>query len=419
MDTAAPTPAVGRRDLWRPVIWRVLAFATVYAVAVTSFAMGVGVSQRDLGEVGMAVKAYYALGLFVLGGLDIGTPEGGPALGRALLWIAFFVAPMITVSALLETALRLIGPLALRVRLLSGHVVLGGAGRLTLLYVRKLRERDSRRKVVVIERSTSHPFLAELRDVHHALLVTGDVASDTVLRGLRMERAHRVLLLTGDDYANLDAAAKILRLAPGLAGRIVVHVSDLGFMRQTAGSSVARDCDVFNGHEFAAINLVQEHMVKYFRSTPHRDLVVLAGFGRFGQTVLDQLQKHTLGSFSRVVIVDDMAGKNARAFEEGPGFADNYEYIVIDGDLRDPELWNRIGGVVRAHGHDPVVVLGSGDDGTNLHAALRVREQHPGAYVIVRSFRSSPFTEEVAREAGAHAFDLGGLIGSGMPERWF
>jgi hypothetical protein len=397
----------------------VLAFATVYLVALTSFAIGVGVSQRDFAAIGIAEKAYYALGLFVLGGLDIGTPVGGPTLGRALLWIAYFVAPMITVSALLETAIRLVGPLALRVRLLSGHVVLGGAGRLTVLYVRKLRERDPRRKVVVVERNPTHPNLTELRDLHHATVVMADIASDTTLRRLRMDRAHRVLLLTGDDFANLDAAAKILRVAPGLAGRIVVHVSDLGFMRQTAGSSVARDCEVFNGHEFAAIHLVQEHMVKHFRSTPHQDVVVLAGFGRFGQTVLDQLQKHSLGSFDSVVIIDDAAGKNARAFEEGPGFAEDYEHIVIDGDLRDANIWNRIGGVVRAHGHAPVVVMGSGDDGTNLHAALRVREQHPDAYVIVRSFRSSPFTEEVAREAGAHAFDLGGLIQSGMPDAWF
>jgi voltage-gated potassium channel Kch len=400
-------------------VLRVLAFAVVYVVAVVAFTMGVGVSQRDLADAGVGERAYYALGLFVLGGLDIGVPEGGPTVGRALLWTAYFIAPIITVSALLETAIRLIGPMALRVRLLSGHVVLGGAGRLTLLYVRKLREQDPRRPVVVVDRILNGPFVPELRDVHRALVFAGDIASDTALRGLRIDRAHRVLLLTGDDFANLDAASKILRLAPEMAGRIVVHVSDLGFMRQTAGSSVARDCEVFNGHEFAAIHLVREHLVTHFRSTPNRDLVVLAGFGRFGQTVLDQLQRRTLGSFGRVVIIDEDGGRNARAFEEGPGFAADYEHVVLDGNLRDPEIWNRIAEIVREHGHEPVVVMGSGDDGTNLHAALRVRDQHPGAYVIVRSFRSSPFTEEVADEAGAHAFNLGGLIQAGMPHRWF
>jgi len=400
-------------------MWRALAFVVVYAVAVLGLSTGVGLTQRDLTQSGMLERAYYALGLFVLGGLDLGTPTGGPPLGRALLWLAYFVAPLITVSALVEAAIRLVGPLALRARVLSDHVVLGGGGRVALLYVRKLRERDPRRRIVVVERDAGSPFLTELRDVHRALVVTGDIASDAVLRGLQLDRAHRVLLLTGDDYANLDAAAKILRVAPGLAGRMVVHVSDLGFMRQTAGSSVARGCEVFNGHEFAATHLVRGHLAKRFRDTPQRDLVVLAGFGRFGQTVLDQLQKHALGSFNRVVIVDDRAGAQALAFEDGPGFVGDYEYTVIDGNLRDPELWNRIGALVRAHGNSPVVVMGSGDDGTNLHAALRVRAQHPEAYVIVRSFRSSPFTEEVAREAGAQAFNLGALIAGGMPERWF
>ena len=422
MDTSiqAPhAPARGTRDLLRPLVWRVLAFGLVYLVAVVALSLGVGVSQRDLSGAGIGERAYYALGLFVLGGLDIGIPEGGPPVGRALLWAAYFLAPAITVSALLETAIRLLGPLALRVRPLSGHVVVGGGGRLALTYVRKLRERHPRKTVVVVERDARGPFLTELRDVHRALVLVGDIASDSVLRGLRLNHAHRVLLLTGDDFANLNAASKILRQASGLAKRIVVHVSDLGFMRQTAGSSVARDCEVFNGHEFAAIHLVRDHLVQHFRSTPNQDLIVLAGFGRFGQTVLDQLQRNTLGSFARVVIIDEKASRHARAFEDGPGFAPSYERVLIHGDIRDPEIWSQVEKIVCEHGHDPVVVLGSGDDGTNLHAAVRVRKQHPSAYVIVRSFRSSPFAEEVAEEAGAHPFNLGGLIESGMPERWF
>ena len=420
MPIQAPqAPARGTRDLLRPLVWRVLAFVLVYLLAVLALTVGVGVSQRDLSGAGIGERAYYALGLFVLGGLDIGIPEGGPAVARALLWAAYFLAPAITVSALLETAIRLLGPLALRVRPLSGHVVVGGGGRLALTYVRKLRERDRRRTVVVVERDARGPLLTELRDVHRALVVVGDIASDSVLRGLRLKHAHRVLLLTGDDFANLDAASKILRHAPELARCIVVHVSDLGFMRQTAGSSVARDCEVFNGHEFAAIHLVRDHLAQHFQSTPNRDLIVLAGFGRFGQTVLDQLQRNALGSFGRVVIIDESASRHARAFQDGPGFAPEYERVLIEGDIRDPEAWKQVEEIVSKHGHDPVVVLGSGNDGTNLHAALRVKRRHPGAYVIVRSFRSSPFAEEVAEEVGAYAFNLGGLIASGMPERWF
>jgi hypothetical protein len=290
MDAAATNPARGARALWRPLVWRLLAFVLVFLMAVVGLSMGAGVSERDLYDAGLAERAYYALGLFVLGGLDLGTPVGGPLVGRALLWGAYFLAPIITVSALVETAIRLIGPLALRVRPLSGHVVIGGAGRLALLYVRRLREHDRRRPIVLVDRNPRPPLIGELRDTYRALLLSGDITSDDVLGGLRLERAHRVLLLTGDDFANLDAAAKILRLAPGQAGRIVAHVSDLGFMRETAETSVGRSCEIFNGHEFAATHLVREHLIERFRNTPHRDLVVLAGFGRFGQTVLHQLQ---------------------------------------------------------------------------------------------------------------------------------
>lgn len=407
------------RSPWLPFVWRGLAFATVYVAAVAALSAGVGVSQRDLSAAGLATRAYYALGLFVLGGMDLGTPTGGPLAARTVLWAAYFAAPLITASAILETAFRLLMPLALRVRPPTDHIVLAGAGRLSRLYIQELRKRDRRRTVLVVEKDRNHPAFGELRGRERVQMIRGDVTSDQVLRGLNLRRARRVLLLTGDDFANLDAAANILRLAPGLSGRIVVHVSDLGFMRRTAGATVARDCEIFNGHEFAAINLVREHLAARFQRTPYRDLVVLAGFGRFGQTVLHQLEKHAPGMFGPVVIVDEQATLKERMFEEGPGFSDGYERVVIDGDMLDPDVWRDIGKVESLERSSPVIIMGSGDDGTNLHAALAVRQGHPNALVIVRSFRTSPFMDEVLTEAGAHPFNLGGLIGSGMPAEWF
>ncbi len=401
----------------RPLLWRMLAFAAVWLTGVAGFMAGTEVGEREVS--GLAESAYYALGLFVLGGLDLGTPVSGPVWGRVLLWIAYFAAPVITASALIEAAARIISPLALRIRPLSNHVVLGGAGRLTMLYVRQLRRRDRRRTIVVVERMPDHPALNELRSSWRALVVNGDITNDEVLRRLRLERARRVMLFTGDDFANLDAAAKILKLAPGLADRLVIHVANLGFMRETADSSVARSCEVFNGHEFAATHLVQAHLLRRFIETAERDLVVLAGFGRFGQSVLDRLQQHARGRFSRVVIIDDYATRNARFFHDQVGFADDYERVILDGDLLDAAIWQRVGEVVEAHGGDPVVVMGSGADGTNLHAALLVRKRHPSAYVIVRSFRASPFTAGIASEAGVHAFSLAELIEDGMPHSWF
>ena len=405
--------------MWRPFFSRGAAFVIVYLAALTALSAGVGVSERDLVDAGLFTRAYYALGLFVLGGLDLGTPTGGPDVARTVLWITYFAGPLITASAILETALRLLVPLALRVRPPSDHVVIAGAGRLSLMYLQEFRKRDRRRSVIVIEKDRNHPGFGELRNYDRVQMLRGDITSDAVLRGLNLPEAHRVLLLTGDDFANLDAAAKILKLAPSQAGRIVAHVSELGFMRQTANSSVARDCEVFNGHEFAATRLVGEHLAARFQGTPYRDPVVLAGFGRFGQTVLHQLQKNAPGMFGPVALVDERVRQSVRLFEEEPGFSDDYDRVVVKGDLLDPEVIREIGSAVGSDGDSPVIIVGSGDDATNLHAALAFCESHPDALVIVRSFRTSPFMEEVLREAGAHPFNLGELIVAGMPESWF
>ena len=421
MPLDSPTPAAprGTRSFWQPILWRGLAFAITYLAAVAALLSGVGVTERSLAESGLAEVAYYSIGLFVLGGLDIGTPVGGPLFGRALLWSVYFIAPVITASALIEATARLISPLALRVRPLNDHIVLAGAGRLTLLYVRKLRNQDPSRSIVVVERNPNHPSLVELRELYRAVVVIGDITRDEVLQRLRLGRAHKVLLMTGDDFANLDAAARILRLAPERAGDLIVHVSDLGFMRETADSSVARGCEIFNGQEFAARYLVQEHLLGRFEATPYEDLVVLAGFGRFGQTVLHQLQEHARGSFGEVVIIDEHAVENVRTFEYQIGFGDDYERSVIDGDILAPDIWTRIGEAIDEDGNDPVIVLGCGDDSTNLHAAFLVSKRYPTAYTIVRTFHASPFAVEIADDMDAHAFDLAALIEKGMPPRWF
>ena len=409
----------GGRSVWRPVLWRGAAILAAFLCGWLALVAGVGVTERAVLGAGPVERAYYVLGLFVMGGLDLGTPTGGPLYARALLWIAYFAAPLITASALIEAAVRLVSPLALRVRPYRDHVVLGGAGRLTMLYVSRLRAEQPARTIVVVERTPNHPTIDELREVHRAIVVVGDVTNDEVLGRLRLDRARRALFLTGDDFVNLDAAAKVLKLAPSLAGRIVVHVSDLGFMRETAESSVARDCEIFNGHESAATILVREHLLARFRATPTRDFVVLAGFGRFGQTVLHQLQERARGSFGDVLIIDDAATRNARAFAERPGFDDDYRHAIVDGDVLDPGVWREVGEKAREMDRDPVVILGTGNDGTNLHAAFLARKEHPGAYLIVRSFRASPFTEQIAQETHLEAFDLAGLLRSGMPPAWF
>ena len=76
------------------ISWRWLLALTLFTCAMLGLSSGVGLTERpDVVEGSLLAKAYYSLGLFVVGGLDIGLPTGGPQLGRVLLWIAYFGSP--------------------------------------------------------------------------------------------------------------------------------------------------------------------------------------------------------------------------------------------------------------------------------------------------------------------------------------
>ena len=126
-----------------------------------------------------------------------------------------------------------------------------------------------------------------------------------------------------------------------------------------------------------------------------------------------QLQRDS----TAVVIMDYQAGKRTAVFAQQVGFTDFYERQVIDGDLRDPRTWHQVENLELEM--EPVFIIGSGEDGTNLRTALWVKSEFPSAYVVARTFASSSFAGEVSREGNFMAFSVADLVTRSMPGSWF
>ncbi len=409
--------AAGR---WRWFRWRSALLLVAVTLGLLGFLSGVGVSERpDVVDAGILAKLYYTLGLFIFGGMDLGTPVGGPWWGHAALWTAYFVAPLITASAVIEAIWRLVGADSLLLRRLEGHVVVAGCSRLTVLYLRRLRELQPRMPVVVVTDASEHATAEFLRDEFNVPLVEGDITSEAVLQRLRLSKAARVLLLTDDDFTNLDAATLVLQRIPNEGEHVIAHVGDLGFMRSMAATQLAKQCQVFNGHQIAAAHLVEERLLGHFQRTKQIDQVVLAGFGRFGQTVLEELQLGAAGDFDRVIIVDLDATRRAALFGEQVGFSADYERIVVDGDIRDPQTWEQVVDALDPNRADPVFVVGSGLDRANLRIAMTLRSRFPKSQVIGRSERPWTFAEALSNEAGIQTLSVAQLVAESMPVSWF
>lgn len=414
-------PASARRAAlrrgWRWFQPRGLALVAVFAGGLLAFVLGAEVSDRPgVAAAPTLTKVYYTLGLFVLGGMDLGVPSGGPPLARILLWISYFCAPAITASALVEAVVRIAGQGHWWLLRLRKHVVVAGAGRLGMTYLEWLRARHPSCRLVVVDARGDASHLDVAREALGALTVSGDIANDAVLANLRVEHAERVLLLTDNDFANLDAAAKILEANPELAGRIVAHVSDLELLRALSGTRLAEQIETFNTHEIAATHLVKSSLLHHFERTEPVDSVIIAGFGRFGQSLLLALDEHARGRFDLVVILDVQATRRVREFDDEHGEPSGHTRHVFDGDVADPAAWDRVFDAVGAR--RPVVVIGTGDDRANVRTALSIAAKRKGCKVVARTIEHVTVATRLAREGQFEAFAVLDLIAQGIPARW-
>ncbi|HJL16796.1 MAG TPA: NAD-binding protein [Sandaracinaceae bacterium LLY-WYZ-13_1] len=390
-----------------------------FSLALVALRAGVGVTDRAGVEgADLLTHVYYSLGLFVLGGLDLGLPQGGPAGARAMLWIAYFLAPLITTSAVLEGAIRLLSPRWLQRRALRGHVVLVGIGRLGLIYLETLRAREPRRQVLVVDADGQRANVEIASERLGAKFLAGDIRNAATLDALAMHRAHAVVLLTDDDLVNLEAGWRIAERTPGLP--VVAHVGDIGMRRTVArvDAGEAPRVHVFNSHRIAAERLYQEHLEEHFAATSPQDVLVLAGFGRFGQTILEYLQREAGGEIQRVILVDVAAERQVRLFRaQVPGF-EEVELVTVQGDLDDPEVWEEVERAASGYGVEPVFVLGTDDDQLNLRTAIALRSLHgDDTRIFVRCVYESRFTSQLSDQLDFEVLAVEAMLREALDEQ--
>lgn len=362
--------------------------------------------------------AYYSLSLFVVGGVDLGTPVGGPLWGRTLVWMSYFGAPILAAWALIEALLRAFTPQAWHLRRLHNHVVVVGDGELTLTYLRSLRARNTAVKIVVVVKHSDQAAADEIRETFNALVVLGDVTHRFFLEQLRLHRAQRVFLLGNNSLRGYEAAAQILDLVPNIGKRLVLHCGRLRFMRSMSTTRVARECQTFNSYHMAASGLVRNHLIAHFKETKPKDAVILAGFGRFGQTILEELQDHAIDEMDAVVVIDNDAHRRVLIADEQMQFERSYRRELFEGDISHPELWERVQQTVNLDTEDSVVVLGTGSEEENLRTALWIRQKFPHSKVIARSNKQSRFANEVGADNDISTLSINELFEKSMPADW-
>ena len=403
----------------RTLSWLWPAALTVLACALIGFSSVVSLTERpEVIQASLLTKAYYSLGLFVVGGLDIGVPVGGPLYGRILLWIAYFCAPLLTVSALLEAVWSVMAPHRWKLRRLRNHIVINGSGDMASSYLRILREHGNTTPVIVVDEKVDEVRELELTTSYNVTVVVGDITHDFLLKELRLKRASRVLLLGADNFLAYEAASKVLRRFPRLEGRIIIHSASLRFLRAMQDTKIDKQSINFNSYNLAAKGLVRDSLAGHFKRTEGKDTVVLAGFGLFGQTILEELQNSARDHIDFVAIIDIEANRRIQVVDEQQSMEPHSNRAVFEGDVSNPDVWGKLRSQVDLSKGEPVVVLGTGNAAVNLRTALWLKQKHPNALVFSRTQDVSQFAQEVGRDHDIKTISITQLVEDNIPHEW-
>ncbi|MBL4682016.1 MAG: NAD-binding protein [Pseudomonadales bacterium] len=399
--------------------WHWPAALSLFMFAIIGFSSGVSLTERpEVIQSSLLAKAYYSLGLFVVGGMDIGVPTGGPLYGRVLLWLAYFGSPLLTASAVIEAVLRVVSPQGWKLRRLNNHIVIVGAGNMTVSYLRVLRLHSPNIPVVVVDHTIDRVRELEFAETFDVSVVVGDITHDFLLRALKLKRAQRVILMGNNDFHAFEAASKILRLYPHLASRVILHCSNLRFLRAMQETSIAKLCVNFNTYNLAAKGLVRDQLLAHFEHTVEKDIVVLAGFGLFGQTILEELLAKANEQIEMVGIIDVNAYNRVEIVDEQQKLGNAYKREVLQGNVAHPEVWRQLEEKMDLTQGEPVIILGTGDSANNLRTSLWIKQKYPNALIFTRTDDVSQFAKEVCEEHDINSISITQLLEDNIPLEW-
>ena len=101
----------------------------------------------------------------------------------------------------------------------------------------------------------------ELTETFDVTVVVGDITQEFLIKSLRLKRSQRVMLLGEDNFLAFEAASKILKLHPHLESRIILHCSNLRFLRAMQDTRIANQCNSFSDSGSSGNHIVYDNHV--------------------------------------------------------------------------------------------------------------------------------------------------------------
>ena len=223
---------------------------------------------------------YYAISLFFLGGVDIGVPVSPLLWVRIVLWLCYFLAPLLTVSFIFvfiqEKLLSNLAPWA------KNHTIICGMGRNGTLIYELLKEQSKRSKIVIIERNRDNAYSDRLEKDPATRWIKNSFMEIPVLQKVRIGAAKQVYISTNMSLVNLNALINVLETVGSEARtRICCHIDDINLhenMRETLlKEEKFSTVTFFNGYQSVTKRLYENWIVDRGLLSPQGTIFIIIG----------------------------------------------------------------------------------------------------------------------------------------------
>jgi hypothetical protein len=366
------------RLLWK--YWKQIVIVTIIAVAWSSFLQTDMLAQSGFARYFEAL--YFALSLFIIGGIDIGLPVGSSALVLVLLWICYFLAPLMTLSIVYQVIQeKVLSHFSPRWK---NHSVICGLGRNGRLIYDLIKEHEpERHRIIVIERDVNNSRSVFLQKSKTTWWLKDDFTQLSVLRRAHIGKAKRIYITTNLDITNLNTLVMI----QGLTKRrkyqqTFFHLGNLG-LHELWQNTFLKDplyagVKIFNGYQVVTRRLYQRWVLGKNYIDPAGNIFIILGYGRFGQMLFYHLanDKERQSHDDIVVVASrmniDLRQSKFRAAQEHAVMG-CFIHNPIEGDIHTAEVWDMVAGKIRDSRKNAIVFLCRDGDMENLELAVNMK----------------------------------------------
>lgn len=402
-------------------LFRWLKPVLICIVVLSSFISFLNATADDTVTIEKILIAFYnSILLFIMGGQDIGFPETVITPFTQILWINYFLAPLLTVSYIYEFILRRF--LEHIPRKLANHTVICGLGSSGRVIYELLREEmPAKHKIILIDQNLQHSFAADYQKHHSTWWLKKDFTKRPALEKAHVQTAERIFLTTDMDLENLNALIEIQSLqqrrhrgrdkkrlatnprrTSALSRTLYCHLSSLD-LRENLQATLFKEAKfshvlIINGYYSVTLLLYRKYVKEYI-SCENGVIFIFFGYGFFGKMLYHHLQSDPERGQNDEIYIATLLKKSGYDIDLSRYSWENETpsrcrvYPPMFNDLHDPALWKNLDDQIGASIKRVVIFLCRDNDIANLELAVSIKRKGP------RSLRNATIFCRVFREA--------------------